>query len=163
MDATALQRRIGARTGGLSTAMLYEQPVAPGGVVPDPLGIAAYLAVPHLPIAISPQLSPHIYLPTSPHTSLYLGVAAYLAVRSRHPPRSPIPPYISPPLPTSPHLSSHPPVSRHLSLYLATSQVRGKATTEKMGDLVELVHTILAEAKLDSQAKVLESDPNPRA
>ena len=25
MDATALQRRIGARTGGLSTAMLFEQ------------------------------------------------------------------------------------------------------------------------------------------
>merc|ERR1719217_794405 len=78
IDETALQRRIGARTGGLSTAMLYEQPCAPGGVVPDPLGIAAYLAV------------------------------------------------------------------------------RGKATSEKMGDLVELMHTVLAEAKLDSQAKVLE-------
>merc|ERR1719217_1381544 len=78
IDETTLQRRIGARTGGLSTAMLYEQPVAPGGVVPDPLGIAAYLAV------------------------------------------------------------------------------RGKATSEKMGDLVELMHTVLAEAKLDSQPKVLE-------
>jgi len=78
MDATALQRRIGARTGGLSTAMLFEQPVAPGGVVPDPLAIAAHLAV------------------------------------------------------------------------------RGKATTEKMGDLVELMHTILAEAKLDSPVKVIE-------
>mmetsp|Transcript_21582 Transcript_21582/g.51491 ORF Transcript_21582/g.51491 Transcript_21582/m.51491 type:complete len:838 (+) Transcript_21582:296-2809(+) len=78
MDATALQRRIGARTGGLSTAMLFEQPVAPGGVVPDPLAIAAHLAV------------------------------------------------------------------------------RGKATTEKMGDLVELMHTILAEATLDSPVKVIE-------
>merc|ERR1740139_599520 len=78
MDATALQRRIGARTGGLSTAMLFEQPVAPGGVVPDPLEIAAHLAV------------------------------------------------------------------------------RGKATTEKMGDLVELMHTLLADATLDSPAKVIE-------
>ena len=61
------------------------------------------------------------------------------------------PPHLSPPLPTSPHISPH----------LATSQVRGKATSEKMGDLVELMHTVLAEAKLDSQPKVLESYPHP--
>ena len=34
--------------------------------------------------------------------------------------------------------------------------VRGKATTEKMGDLVELMHTLLADATLDSPAKVIE-------
>ena len=157
MDATALQRRIGARTGGLSTAMLYEQPVAPAGVVPDPLGIAAYLAVRYGGSPISPHISPD--LPVSPHISLHIGLAAHLAVRPQSLPTSPTSPHLSrhlPTLPTSPHISPHLPTSPQISL-----QVRGKATTEKMGDLVELVHTILAEAKLDSQAKVLEIYPNP--
>jgi Zn-dependent M16 (insulinase) family peptidase len=78
MDATALQRRIGARTGGLGPSLLFEQPVAPGGVVPDPLGIEAHLAV------------------------------------------------------------------------------RGKATADKVEDLLELTHAILADAKLDSPSKAVE-------
>ena len=45
MNAVAMQRKIGARTGGLSTAMIYEQPTGPGGTVADPLDLVAYLAV----------------------------------------------------------------------------------------------------------------------
>jgi len=45
MDAVALQRRIGARTGGISTAMLYEQPVGADGSAADPLDAVAYLAL----------------------------------------------------------------------------------------------------------------------
>jgi len=45
MSAVQLQRRIGARTGGLSTAMLYEQPTGKDGTVADPNDLVAYLAV----------------------------------------------------------------------------------------------------------------------
>ena len=45
LDPVALQRRIGARTGGVSAAMLYEQPVAADGAVADPYGISAHLAL----------------------------------------------------------------------------------------------------------------------
>jgi len=46
LSAVALQRRIGARTGGVGTAMLYEQPLTGGaGVVPDPLAISAHFAL----------------------------------------------------------------------------------------------------------------------
>jgi len=79
LDATALQRRIGARTGGIGSALLFEQRAAPGGVVPDPLGIEAHLAV------------------------------------------------------------------------------RGKATADKVGDLLELTHALLADAKFETaQAKAVE-------
>merc|ERR1740116_242411 len=45
MSAVRLQRRIGARTGGLSTAIIYEQPIGKDGTVADPLDLVAYLAV----------------------------------------------------------------------------------------------------------------------
>jgi len=78
LDAVALNRRIGARTGGLSAAMLYEQPMGKDGAVPDPLGITAHLAM------------------------------------------------------------------------------RGKSTSDKVGELLQLTHAVLAESKLDAQPKVLE-------
>ena len=36
MDAVQMQRRIGARTGGISPAMIYEQPTGAGGAIADP-------------------------------------------------------------------------------------------------------------------------------
>uniref|UniRef100_A0A7S2CTU1 Peptidase M16C associated domain-containing protein n=1 Tax=Haptolina brevifila TaxID=156173 RepID=A0A7S2CTU1_9EUKA len=45
MSAVAMQRRIGARTGGISTAMIFEQPTGVGGTVADPLDSVAYLAI----------------------------------------------------------------------------------------------------------------------
>jgi len=45
LSAVSLQRRIGARTGGVGTAMMYEQPRTAAGVVPDPLGITAYFGL----------------------------------------------------------------------------------------------------------------------
>jgi len=45
MSAVAMQRRIGARTGGISTAMIYEQPVGAEGKIADPLSSVAYLAL----------------------------------------------------------------------------------------------------------------------
>ena len=45
MNAVQMQRKIGARTGGISTAMIYEQPVGPGGTVADPMDVVSYFAV----------------------------------------------------------------------------------------------------------------------
>ncbi len=46
LDATAMQRRIGARTGGIAPAMLYEQPVGETvGTVGDPSQIVAHFAL----------------------------------------------------------------------------------------------------------------------
>ena len=45
LDAVALQRRIGARTGGINPAMIYEQPVGEDGSVGDPYAIVSYLAL----------------------------------------------------------------------------------------------------------------------
>merc|ERR1719424_1843334 len=45
MNAVQMQRRIGAKTGGISTAILFEQPIGPDGTVSDPLDIKSYSAV----------------------------------------------------------------------------------------------------------------------
>jgi Zn-dependent M16 (insulinase) family peptidase len=45
MTAVSMQRRIGARTGGISTAMLYEQPTGVDGAVGDPLSVVAHFAI----------------------------------------------------------------------------------------------------------------------
>jgi len=45
LDAVALQRRVGARTGGLGAAMLFEQPAGPDGALPDPLAVTAHFAL----------------------------------------------------------------------------------------------------------------------
>merc|ERR1719152_1146191 len=45
LSAVAMQRRIGARTGGIGTAMLYEQPVGEDGAVGDPLQVTAHFAI----------------------------------------------------------------------------------------------------------------------
>ena len=45
MNAVQMQRRIGARTGGISTAMLYEQPTGPDGTVADPMAMTAHFAI----------------------------------------------------------------------------------------------------------------------
>lgn len=78
LDAVALQRRIGARTGGITVATMVDQPVGEGGVVADPMSIEHRLVV------------------------------------------------------------------------------KGKATRERVPDMFELVHSILADAQLDSQSKVVE-------
>jgi hypothetical protein len=45
MNAVTMQRRIGARTGGIGTAMLYEQIVGDEGAVGDPMKVSAHFAV----------------------------------------------------------------------------------------------------------------------
>ena len=45
MNAVQMQRKIGARTGGISTAMMYEQPTGPDGTVGSPSEVAAYFVV----------------------------------------------------------------------------------------------------------------------
>ena len=45
MNAVQMQRRIGARTGGISPAMLFEQVVGENGAVGDPLKCTAHFAL----------------------------------------------------------------------------------------------------------------------
>ena len=45
MDEVALQRKIGALTGGISSSMVYEQPVGADGAVADPLEIVCKLSL----------------------------------------------------------------------------------------------------------------------
>jgi len=45
LSAVSMQRRIGARTGGISTAMVYDQIVGEGGAVGDPLAVSAHFAI----------------------------------------------------------------------------------------------------------------------
>merc|ERR1719424_1457850 len=45
MNAVQMQRRIGARTGGISTAVIFEQPSGPGGTVADPYDVVSYFAL----------------------------------------------------------------------------------------------------------------------
>lgn len=78
LDATTLQRRIGARTGGISVSTSVEQPVGPGGAVSDPYDVAHHLVI------------------------------------------------------------------------------SGKATNEKLPELIELMQDVISDTKLDSQDKVLE-------
>jgi len=45
LSAVQMQRRMGARTGGISPAMIYEQPAGPDGSVADPLDVVSYFAL----------------------------------------------------------------------------------------------------------------------
>merc|ERR1719163_1296298 len=45
LSPVALQRKIGARTGGISPSMIYEQMAGEGGAVGDPLAVTAHLAL----------------------------------------------------------------------------------------------------------------------
>jgi Zn-dependent M16 (insulinase) family peptidase len=45
MNAVQMQRKIGARTGGISTAVLFEQPSGPAGSVADPYDIVSYFGL----------------------------------------------------------------------------------------------------------------------
>ena len=45
LTPVALQRRIGARTGGIGTALLFEQRTGPDGAVGDPLDVTAHFAL----------------------------------------------------------------------------------------------------------------------